>query len=295
MQSFFKVCFRAVPKIYVSLRKKNDKSYSMAQKSSKRFSYIGENIQKIRKVKAISQAEFATLFNLARPSVGAYEEGRSEPKVETIIEIANYFRISIDVLLTRKLTVSEIYKISTLNEKLNKAHHIEEGSSNKPKTSLPAIGLVREQEYLEYIVNRDTIDYVRRLPQIHLPQSWPGAIIRAFEMNGSEMEYHQQGLHHGDILVGEACDIDAVEGHLGCAISVVHKGDITTRRLTKVSNGSIYLSADDPNYPETEIALSDVFEIWLLKAVYSTYLNPPSLLEERVMRLEKLIQTMKKG
>ncbi len=95
--------------------KKKDKSYSMAQKSSKNLSYIGENIKKIRQVKKISQAQFSILFNLARPSIGAYEEGRSEPKIETIIQIANYFRISIDVLLTRKLTVSEIYSLELLN------------------------------------------------------------------------------------------------------------------------------------------------------------------------------------
>ena len=81
----------------------------MAQTISKKLSFIGENIKKIRQVKKISQAEFSGLFNLARPSVGAYEEGRSEPKIETIIQIATYFRISIDVLLTRKLTVDEIF------------------------------------------------------------------------------------------------------------------------------------------------------------------------------------------
>ncbi len=72
------------------------------------MSIIGKNIRKIRTVKKLSQAAFAEIFNLARPSVGAYEEERSEPKLETVIQIANYFGISIDSLLTKELTINDL-------------------------------------------------------------------------------------------------------------------------------------------------------------------------------------------
>ena len=52
------------------------------------MSFIGKNIRKIRTIKKLSQADFAKIFELARPSVGAYEEERAEPKVDTIIQIA---------------------------------------------------------------------------------------------------------------------------------------------------------------------------------------------------------------
>ncbi|MBC8084861.1 MAG: helix-turn-helix transcriptional regulator, partial [Hymenobacter sp.] len=73
------------------------------------MSYVGKNIRKIRTVKKLSQAAFAELFGLARPSVGAYEEGRSEPKMETLIQIAQHFGLSVDLLLTKELTVNELY------------------------------------------------------------------------------------------------------------------------------------------------------------------------------------------
>ena len=44
-------------------------------KLAKKLSYIGENIRKIRQVKRISQADFASIFNLARPSVGRLRRG----------------------------------------------------------------------------------------------------------------------------------------------------------------------------------------------------------------------------
>ena len=54
------------------------------------MSYFGKNIRKIRNVKKLSQQAFAELFELKRGTLGAYEEERSEPRIETIIKIANH-------------------------------------------------------------------------------------------------------------------------------------------------------------------------------------------------------------
>ncbi len=87
------------------------------------MSYFGRNIRKIRNAKNISQTEFAKIFNLKRSSIGAYEEGRAEAKIDTIIAIADYFEISIDSLLVKELTLNEIFhlskRIKLMSEKLN--------------------------------------------------------------------------------------------------------------------------------------------------------------------------------
>ena len=54
------------------------------------MSLFGKNIRKIRNVRNMSQQSFADLFDLKRGTLGAYEEGRSEPRIETILKIANY-------------------------------------------------------------------------------------------------------------------------------------------------------------------------------------------------------------
>ena len=76
------------------------------------MSYFGKNIRKIRSLKSLSQQAFAELFELKRGTLGAYEEGRSEPKLETLIKIANYFSIPIDDLLTTELTVNNLLKFN---------------------------------------------------------------------------------------------------------------------------------------------------------------------------------------
>ena len=76
------------------------------------MSFFGKNIKKIRGVKGLSQQAFADLFDLKRGTLGAYEEGRSEPKIDTIILIANHFSIAIGDMLTAELTVNQLLKFN---------------------------------------------------------------------------------------------------------------------------------------------------------------------------------------
>ena len=73
------------------------------------MSYFGKNIKKIRVAKKLTQTEFAKLFDLKRTTVGAYEEGRAEAKIDTIIKIADYFDLTLDQLLRKEITVNEIF------------------------------------------------------------------------------------------------------------------------------------------------------------------------------------------
>src|SRR6476661_3672645 len=117
------------------------------------MSYVGKNIRKLRAVKKLSQAAFAELFGLARPSVGAYEEGRSEPKMETVVQIARHFGLSIDLLLTKELTVNELYHFDIFKQELAKEPSLIKVA--KPvKPLAPETRLVKASKTLEYIVQR---------------------------------------------------------------------------------------------------------------------------------------------
>jgi len=87
------------------------------------MSRIGKNIRKIRATKGLSQTAFANLFGITRASVGAYEEERAEPKTDIMLQIAKYFSIPIEALLTEELTVNRLTKFNikaVLNENISK-------------------------------------------------------------------------------------------------------------------------------------------------------------------------------
>ena len=72
------------------------------------MSYFGTNIKKIRQLKGLSQTQFGELVNLNRGVISSYEEGRAEPKIETLLRISDHFELSTDDLLKKKLTVNQI-------------------------------------------------------------------------------------------------------------------------------------------------------------------------------------------
>lgn len=87
------------------------------------MSKIGKNIRKIRGVKKINQSDFANLFSISRASVGAYEEGRAEPKIETIIKISEHYNIPVDKLLKEEVQVNDIMNFKLNNPKIDLSKH----------------------------------------------------------------------------------------------------------------------------------------------------------------------------
>ena len=64
---------------------------------------IAENIKYLRKREGISQEEFAERFGVSRQSVSKWESGESTPDITKCLEIAQYYDISIDMLVSAPL------------------------------------------------------------------------------------------------------------------------------------------------------------------------------------------------
>ncbi|MBD3638550.1 MAG: helix-turn-helix transcriptional regulator, partial [Crocinitomicaceae bacterium] len=43
-----------------------------------------------------------------RSSVGSYEEGRAEPKLDTLLKVADHFKLKVDDIIRKELTVNQI-------------------------------------------------------------------------------------------------------------------------------------------------------------------------------------------
>jgi len=253
------------------------------------MSLIGKNIKKIRTLKKLNQSEFAKVLGLNRGNISAYEEERAEPKINTIIQIANIFGMSVDLLINNELTANELYSLNIVNQKLNEAHHF----TSKPTTNIrrQGIGLVYISNYFEYLANHTKKDFIYNLPHIDLPINFKGT-SRAFELSGSEMKYNQQGLHHGDIMLCQQSKLEVKSIEINKLYVVVNKNGITTKRLKKASQKQLTFESDDSNYNSQSDRLNDIVELWEVKGIYSTYISSPQVLEERMDSLEKRLQEL---
>lgn len=59
-------------------------------------------LQKLRERRRINQKALGECCGLSKNMIGKYERGEKEPSVKALIEIADYFEVSIDYLLGRQ-------------------------------------------------------------------------------------------------------------------------------------------------------------------------------------------------
>lgn len=61
-------------------------------------------LKELRLAKGLSQAEFANVLNISQKTCSNYENETTQPDLDTLIKIAEYFNVSVDYLLGRELT-----------------------------------------------------------------------------------------------------------------------------------------------------------------------------------------------
>ena len=61
---------------------------------------VGTRIAALRKNAGMSQAELAKALALSPSTVGMYEQGRREPSLSLVVQLAREFGVSTDYLLT---------------------------------------------------------------------------------------------------------------------------------------------------------------------------------------------------
>lgn len=128
---------------------------------------IANNIRWFRKRQQISQTEFAQIFGITRASVGAYEEGRAEPKVDLLMRFAKHYQISLSEFIEKdhSISVAEQSIPNQNNDLVNKKDHgvfipesldnklIEQFSGNSKRTMTRKVKSSEPKKQIPYYSN----------------------------------------------------------------------------------------------------------------------------------------------
>ncbi len=71
---------------------------------------LSQNVKFLRKKHSMSQEDLATRLNIKRSNVAAYESKNVEPRLRIVLEIARIFNISIDALVSQRLSENDNYE-----------------------------------------------------------------------------------------------------------------------------------------------------------------------------------------
>ena len=61
--------------------------------------FFGEKLKELRLEKGLSQRKLGEIFNVCNQTVSFWESGSREPDMDMLVEIAEYFGVSVDYLL----------------------------------------------------------------------------------------------------------------------------------------------------------------------------------------------------
>lgn len=239
---------------------------------------VNINIRFLRKQKGLTQGDLANAINITRSSIGAYEEGRAEPKLETLLKIANYFSISLDQLVSQDLskTLEAALRGETLPQPERRT------ASNTPQDvegrklrvlsitvdnqDRENIELVPEKAAAGYLNGYADPEYLEDLPRFQLPML-PQGSYRAFEISGDSM----LPLTPGTVIIGEYMENwkNIRNGEI-CIVVSGREGIVCKRVFNKIDERqALSLHSDNTAYTPYDVEVEDVQEIWKAKAYIS--------------------------
>jgi transcriptional regulator with XRE-family HTH domain len=217
---------------------------------------LNDQIRAIRKNLGMTQDQFAQELGIKRSLVGAYEEGRAEPRLELICRIAALGNTSVEHMLGFDSPESLPYvhrsNVKLLNE-----------DTYQPKNTIELVPVKAAAGYLNGYADPE---FVQELPRFSLPILNHGT-YRAFEISGDSM----LPLESGTIVVGEhVTSLTEIKNGKTYVLVTKTEGVVYKRVFNYISeNGKLYLVSDNRQYAPYQIDAGEILEIWSAKAYIS--------------------------
>ena len=98
------------------MMKKEQKGPSDALPRHKEEPTLGDRLRAMREAANMTQAELARALNVSQQGIASWELGRTEPNLQAIRLIADYFHVSADSLLTSDIASIKQESTSALPE-----------------------------------------------------------------------------------------------------------------------------------------------------------------------------------
>ena len=233
--------------------------------------FLAQNIKHLRHEKGWTQGDLADRLNIKRSRIGAYEEGRAEPKILDLQMIATLFGVSLDALVGQDLGEQDVEalanKASGKNLRLLSVVVDKEGDEQ--------VVVVPVKARAGYLSHYEDIDSYGELPtfQLPLPEVYTDETHRVFQIEGDSMLPMPPGSYVLTRYVENWQDLKT-----GRTYVVVSKSEgIVYKRITnKIEHEyKLILHSDNKIYPDIDLEVDDIMEVWEAVGFISFQLPDP--------------------
>lgn len=252
-------------------------------------SFFAQNLKYLRKLKGYTQGDFAQKIGINRPKIGSYEEGRAEPKLETLQNISHFFKVKIDDLLEKDLSKSK--RISTKDIEGNNLRIlpiiVDDNQNEK-------ISLVPIKAAAGYLNGYSDPEYVEDLPTFNLPFSQLGqGTHRAFQIKGDSM----LPIESESYILGQYLENWNWIKDGECYIIVSKEEGVVYKRVVNALNQEekrfLELHSDNKNYEPYTVAVEEILEVWRALGFISFNLPEKNASQLSVEQLSSVVLQLK--
>ncbi len=232
---------------------------------------VSKNIKYLRKKSGFTQEQFSERIGIKRSLLGAYEEGRADPRLNNLLNIAKEFNLSVDTLISENVEDISVNQIGGLSKPNQEKLRILAITTDKEDNE--NIELVPQKASAGYLNGYADPEYLKELPKFQLPFLSKSGTYRAFEITGDSM----LPLSPGTIIIGKYIENinDLVDNNT--YVLVTGKEGVVYKRVINntTEQGTLKLISDNKTYAPYEIEAEEVLEIWESKAFISLAFPEP--------------------
>lgn len=217
------------------------------------MSLAGQNLKYLRKLRGLTQEEFASRLGIKRSLLGAYEEERADPRFEVLETVSDLFKVSLDELMR-----------SDLSEQ--KGSYLAKRRAQKMAADKNEITFVPVKAAAGYLNGYADPEFIDELNTFTLPMLAPGN-YRAFEIVGDSM----MPTPSGSVIVGEKVDdMESVKNNQAYIVISRTEGVVYKRVMknNRVKN-KLTLVSDNPTYQPYTVNTDEVLELWQAQMILS--------------------------
>lgn len=224
--------------------------------------FFPSNIKFLRGRKKLSQEMLANQLNFTRSKLAAIENGATKsPPADDLIDISNYFKISIDSLLKvdlAKLGELKLRELEAGNDVYMTGSKIRVLAITVDKSNKENVEYVPVKVKAGYRAGYNDPEFIGALPKFSFPNLPKSSSFRMFPISGDSMHPIPDG---SDIICKYIQNWSTIKPGTLCIVILRGEQDFVFKKVT-MQPGGLLLESLNRNYEPYTVTISEVLELW---------------------------------
>ena len=227
--------------------------------------FIPQNIRFLRKQKGWTQEELARQLGVKRSLIGAYEEGRADPRISFMQLVCVKFNLDLDAFITMDLENDEGSSPDIEGKALRILPITVRQEDDRETTTIVPV-----KAAAGYLNGYGDVEFIEALPTFAMPypELPQDRTYRVVQIQGDSMIPIPSGSYIMGTYIQNWNEIKNDQLYIIVSRS---EGIVFKRVLNNIMDGVLTLKSDNPSFDTYNVKLQDVIEVW--KAVGMTLLD----------------------